>query len=113
MAQYSISEYADMHLVYGECLSNSHEAMRRYAERFPNRRHPNRKTFEAVARRLRETGSVLPKGNEIGRPRELDIDEAMLQRVEEAPEASTRELGRHLMLITGAFGTFCIKIGVQ
>jgi hypothetical protein len=85
-----------MHLVYGECLSNSHETMRRYAERFPNRRHPNRKTFEAVARRLRETGYVLPKGNEIRRPKELDIDKAVLQQVK-APDASTRELGRQLV----------------
>jgi hypothetical protein len=36
-------------------------AARRYAERFPERRLPQHETIEAVAQRLRETGSVLAK----------------------------------------------------
>lgn len=56
--EYSFPEYADMHLVYGLALGNSTEAVRLYAERFPDRRIPDRKTFERVDRRLRETGGT-------------------------------------------------------
>lgn len=45
-----------MHLVYGQSLGNALEARRIYAQRFPNRVLPDRKTFERVDRRLRETG---------------------------------------------------------
>lgn len=49
-------EYPNMHLIYGEARRNS-----RVAERYSN-------TFEAVHRRLRETGGFKPKGG-TGRPR--------------------------------------------
>lgn len=58
MAEYSLAEYTDMHLVYGEALCNSLEARRIYFERFPARVLPDRKTFERIDRRLRETGKI-------------------------------------------------------
>jgi hypothetical protein len=62
--EYSIEEYADMHFVYGECSGNASAAVRRYAERFPQRRVSDRKTILGVAQRLRTTGSVLPKNQD-------------------------------------------------
>lgn len=53
---FTFNEYADMHLMYGLASCNALEAKRLYEERFPNRRIPDRKTFERVDRRLRETG---------------------------------------------------------
>lgn len=64
MVQYSVQEYADMHFVYGESHGDAGAAVRRYEERFPARRLPHRETFIAVAQRLRETGSVLPRARE-------------------------------------------------
>jgi hypothetical protein len=57
MPEYSIEEYADMHFVYGECSGNASAAVRRYEERFPQRRVPDSKTILSVAQRLRTTGS--------------------------------------------------------
>lgn len=54
--EFTFAEYADMHLMYGLASCNALEARRLYEERFPNRRIPDRKTFERVDRRLRETG---------------------------------------------------------
>jgi len=56
MVEYLLVEYADMHLIYGEAQCNSTEARRIYAERFPMRTLPHRRTFERVDRSLRETG---------------------------------------------------------
>lgn len=54
--EYTFSEYADMHLMYGLASCNALEARRLYQENFPHRRIPDRKTFERVDLRLRETG---------------------------------------------------------
>lgn len=96
MAQYPVEEYADMHFVYGECGGNAVDAVVRYAERFPGRRLPHRETFIAVAQRLRETGSVLPRAREVGRPRQVRnlVEEQVLHCVEENPSLSTREIAR-------------------
>ena len=48
---FTFAEYADMHLMYGLASCNALEARRLYEERFPDR-----KTFDRVDRRLRETG---------------------------------------------------------
>ena len=56
MPHFSFAEYADMHLMYGLASGNAAEAVRLYAQRFPNRELPDRRTFERVDRNLRETG---------------------------------------------------------
>lgn len=53
---YTNNEYADMHLMYGMASCNASKAQRLYARRYRNRRVPDRKTFERVDQRLRETG---------------------------------------------------------
>ena len=50
-------------------------------------------------RRLRETGSVLPKNHKIGRGRDPDIvnvEEQIINRVEEDPSASMHEIAREI-----------------
>ncbi|RZC35960.1 hypothetical protein BDFB_013078, partial [Asbolus verrucosus] len=58
-----------IHFVYGECRGSALAAVQRYAEKYPNRRVPSRQTFINVDQRLRETGSVLPKNQFVGRGR--------------------------------------------
>lgn len=58
--EFTNEEYADMHFVYGYSNGNAAQAQREYARRFPNRRIPERRTFESVHRRLRERGSFQP-----------------------------------------------------
>lgn len=53
---YTNNEYADMHLMYGMASCNALKAKRLYARRYRHRRVPDRKTFERVDQRLRETG---------------------------------------------------------
>lgn len=95
MVVYSNTEYADMHLVLGECHGNSEMAVRRYSEKFPNRHIPNRKTFISVDRRLRETGTFKPAAHMRGRRitvRTLRNEENILNCVELNPETSTRRI---------------------
>lgn len=54
--EYSNEEMADMHFFYRMANGVGLAAQRLYRERFPRRRIPNERTFEAVHRRLRETG---------------------------------------------------------
>ena len=61
---YTSFEMADMILCYGFCNSNGEAAAREYAERYPNRRHPEARTFSRIYQRLRETGSVLRQHRE-------------------------------------------------
>lgn len=94
--QYTNSEMADMHLMYGLANCNSMEARRLYQNRFPDRVLPNHQTFQAIHQRLSETGSFKPqKSGKSGRNRSVrtpDFDEAVLNEIENHPEKSTREL---------------------
>jgi hypothetical protein len=45
---YTFQEYEGMHFILSEARGNSAAAVRRYAERFPHRRHPNQLTFHAI-----------------------------------------------------------------
>src|ERR1700755_174322 len=47
-----------MLLTYGEVHQNCLVAVRRYREKYPNRRISNRKTFEAIERSLRENETL-------------------------------------------------------
>jgi hypothetical protein len=74
---------------------NALAAVQRYAEGYPNRRVPSRQTFINVDQRLRETSSVLPKNQLMGRGRAegvAAVEEEILERVEEDPMISTRQL---------------------
>jgi hypothetical protein len=69
---FSNNEYADIHLVLGECRNNATAAARLYRERYPLRRRPSSSVFRRLDHRIRETGSVVPKGvfyRDRGRPK--------------------------------------------
>ena len=53
-------EMVDMLLIYGEYFQIVKQAEQRYAERFPERRHPTRPTFINIVSKLREIGSLSP-----------------------------------------------------
>jgi hypothetical protein len=80
---------------------NALAAVQRYAEGYPNRRVPSRQTFINVDQRLRKTSSVLPKNQLMGRGRAeglAAVEEEILERVEEDPMISTRQLDREVGL---------------
>ena len=56
-------------MIYGEALGNSREAVRIYENRFPRRIVPDARTFTAIHRRLRETGSMRITRPNAGRER--------------------------------------------
>jgi hypothetical protein len=69
---FSNNDYADMHLVLGEYRNNATAAARVYRERYPLRRRPSSSVFRRLDHRIRETGSVVPKGvfyRDRGRPK--------------------------------------------
>jgi hypothetical protein len=92
MKLYTNAEYADTHFVYGFCDGNAAAAAREYQLRHPDRRHPERRVFEAVHRRLRETGSFKPRTH-VGRgTRNVQDDEVLLDAVNDNPSSSTRSI---------------------
>ena len=97
MVEYSTHELADMHLVYEEANRNSREARRSYHERFPNRRLPAHALFQRLDARLRETGSLLPRRWDCGRPRTVrtvQFEEDVLDAIRDRPDTSTRVIAR-------------------
>jgi hypothetical protein len=44
---YSAADYVEM-LIYGECGRNARAAVRMYAQRFPNRNHPNHEVIPSA-----------------------------------------------------------------
>ena len=84
--KFTIQEYADMHLLYGEARGNARAARRLYGERFPERVLPSRCTFVELHLRLCETGSVIPQNRGRGRHRPdfvIDAEEVILDTVDE------------------------------
>ena len=84
---------ADMHLAYGEARGNSREAARIYVDRFPTRRVPDSRTFTAIHRRLRETGSLRPIQHDRGREwMEPERQQEIIDYIYEHPKASCRSV---------------------
>ena len=55
---YTKADKVDMIFVYGECRQIMREAVRLYAERFPNRVHPSFFVFSNIVQTFQEIGSV-------------------------------------------------------
>lgn len=53
---FSISEYVDMLLIYGEVGKKSKRAAILYQQRYPERSTPSPRTFQSVEFHLRTTG---------------------------------------------------------
>ena len=73
--KYSILEYTDIHFMYGKANGNTLEAARLYAEAFPNRSHPDSRTFPRIHQTL------VP-----------DVEERVLERVDINSGTSTRRV---------------------
>lgn len=58
MERFTWAELADMHLAYGAAEGNAVAAEALYVRRFPGREVPDRRFFQTVDRRLRETGNL-------------------------------------------------------
>jgi hypothetical protein len=63
---YSAAYYVEMLLMYGECGRNARAAAKMYAQRLPNRNHPNHKVILSAIARTIETGHILPNRKESG-----------------------------------------------
>lgn len=103
MNRYTNAEMTDMHFMYGLANRNALRAKRLYAEKFPERIAPNRKTFERIHQRLCETGTF-KQGGGTGRPRTVrtvQLEENVLNMVEEDPSTSTRKISNELNVSSG------------
>lgn len=100
----SFSEKTDMLLIYGECLKNSRNAARLYAERYPDRPdryHPPHNFFVRIEMSLREHGQFTSRagnGRRNQRPHEANDDEEMqvLAYININPRSSVRHLAKEL-----------------
>lgn len=99
MVNYTNSELADIHYMYGLADGSARTARRLYQEKFPNRVTPDSRTFSNLHRRLAETGTF--KGNHQLKgahrtTRTPEIEEAVLNSIDENPTLSTRKIGFNL-----------------
>lgn len=88
---YTAEEYANMHLIYGECRCNASVAARLYRERYPNvQRHPDYRVFQNVHASYSEgrLPSVRTSG---GRP-QRDYDDIVLNEIQNDPSTSVRAI---------------------
>lgn len=91
MADYTPLEIVNMIKIIGECHDNYRAAQRLYAVRYPNARHPDRKTMRNLTRRA-EQGSMTRKRRKTG-PRE-HVLLGVRAIVTENPNISTRDIER-------------------
>ncbi|GBM71573.1 hypothetical protein AVEN_82964-1 [Araneus ventricosus] len=92
MATYSNQEKADTHFIYGLANGNALKAERLHRQQFPRRHVPNRKKVSVC---LCETGSFVTGMHDTGHGRSVrtpQVVEDILQRVENRPDISTREV---------------------
>lgn len=88
-----------MYLIFGKANCSSARAERLYAERYPNRMHPDRKTFERLDQRIRNSDCLMPKLVDVGRNRQVrtpETEERILDMAEGNQTTSTRVIGRAL-----------------
>lgn len=96
---YSHREMADMVFMYGWARGDANQARRLYADHFPRRNTPNRKTFERVYRRLQENGMFSMTTVNRGAPRtvrNVALEEEILRRVENNSQISIRTIANEL-----------------
>lgn len=93
MNGFTSNELADMHLCLGLANGNGEEARRIYSLKYPNRRHPDRRTFYRIDRNFRENGLAKQNRN-AGRPqmRAINREEQVLNLIENNPRISSRRV---------------------
>lgn len=95
---YSRDELVDMLLVFGRADENPYEAARMYAQKYPDRRHPQHGNFSRLIQRVRETGTVDYKKPNFENPPVCheDIENEVMLQVVEKPHTSTREIANEI-----------------
>jgi len=95
MRDYPPNEIVDIILVLGECQNNYRAAARRYAERFPLRRHPHHTVIRTLTARAREGKLARQR-----RHREYDENDprviAILAAIYVDPHISSRQIEREI-----------------
>lgn len=94
MPAFTAREYADMARAHTLCHGNSRAAAALYQQWFPAAHHPSYRTIGRVARRLRATGTALPRqrGPQAAGPDA--VEEAVLAYFMVNPRASIRSAHR-------------------
>src|SRR5580765_8430574 len=94
---YSYEELTDMILIYGECQKNQRQAAALYAQRFPDRRHPNHGLFHRLCERLKTNGAFYKSSRPIHVPqREQEAIDAVQHAIMANPHTSTRAIATDL-----------------
>jgi hypothetical protein len=96
---FSASDYANMHLLLGECHGNASAAARLYHQRYGT--HVDRRVAQGVDDRLRQTGNILPNpGSSGGRQHSTayEVEDDVLDAVYQEPTTSTRRLANQFHL---------------
>ncbi|CAH1998540.1 unnamed protein product [Acanthoscelides obtectus] len=88
---------ADIHSVYGFVNGNAAEAVREYARRFPNRRHPTRSVFVRVHRQIIENGFENLQRDQNINVRQRRFTRMILREFDRDPTTSVRR-------VSGALG---------
>lgn len=96
MKTYPIQERIDMILAIGECLENCLLASRVYAQKYPDRNHPNKLVFKRLLHEFRRTGSVAYEN--ANRPKPIIGNEEneflIMGSIIENPHTSQRKIER-------------------
>lgn len=88
---YTPLEYANMHLIYGECRCNATAASRLYRERYPNaERYPGYRVFINVHKAYTE-GHLPNDRRNTGRPRTVNRRQ-VLREIQNDPTTSVRAI---------------------
>jgi hypothetical protein len=92
--QYSVEEKLERILIYGACHRNAVLAAATYAERFPERPHPEHKIFTALIRHVLETESLEHKKKTyVNPPTTHEVNQVVvINMVENNPHISTRQI---------------------
>ncbi|KAL6421253.1 hypothetical protein ACFW04_013668 [Cataglyphis niger] len=97
MAAYTSQEYYDMLMALGECHEQQNHAARRYAELYPNQRHPSGHVILAATQRLYDTNNVLPNKHDTGRDRyvrNVRNTERVVRAFDDSPETNIQIIAR-------------------
>ena len=96
---YSNLEMADMHLMYSLANCNNVLSRKLYKEKFPLRKCPDRRLFETIHQRLRETGSFLSNLENHGRNQSkntLKLQDELQSKLDKDASVSSRVLSKEL-----------------
>ena len=94
---YTIEESIEMIYILGECSKNCLLASRVYGERFPDRRHPDARSFQRLMDRFDRTGTVKYEKHERAKPVTNEENEFnVIATVVEDPQRSTADLSNLL-----------------